>query len=152
MNLLQNFFHMMSYGMNYPFVQFKLAVLILFPPSSLGLSLRMAFTESQNKLGWKGCQRPSSSSPLPWAGLTTTRADCPGTHQAWPWTPPGMGLWTTLLSSNNKHQCVINTVLLLEPKHSIIPDTLSKTILPQLKLRHKTGRQLEMKVFHATKA
>jgi len=32
----------MSYGMEYPFGQFKSAVLIQFPPSSLGPSLRMA--------------------------------------------------------------------------------------------------------------
>ena len=39
---LQNSFCMMPYGMEYPFVQFKSAVLILFPPSSLGPSLQMA--------------------------------------------------------------------------------------------------------------
>ena len=39
---LQNSFHMMSYGMEYPFVQFRSAVLILFPPSSLSPLLRMA--------------------------------------------------------------------------------------------------------------
>ena len=39
---LQNSFCMMSYGMEYPFVQFKSAVLILFLPSSLGPSLRIA--------------------------------------------------------------------------------------------------------------
>ena len=33
---------MMAYGMEYPFGQLKSAVLILFPPSSLGPSLRMA--------------------------------------------------------------------------------------------------------------
>jgi len=32
----------MSHGMEYPFGQFKSAVLILFPSSSLGLSLKMA--------------------------------------------------------------------------------------------------------------
>ena len=41
---VQNPFHMMSYGMEYPFGQFKPAVLILFPPSSLGPSLRMALS------------------------------------------------------------------------------------------------------------
>ena len=40
-HLCQNSFHMMLYGMEYPFGQFKSAVLILFPPSSLGSSLRM---------------------------------------------------------------------------------------------------------------
>ena len=39
---LQNSFHVMSYGMEYPFGQFKSAVLILFPLSSLGPSLQMA--------------------------------------------------------------------------------------------------------------
>ena len=39
---LQNSFHMMLYGMEYPFGKFKSAVLILFPPSSLGPSLSMA--------------------------------------------------------------------------------------------------------------
>jgi len=34
------------------------------------------------------------------------------------------------------HKCVINTVFLSESKHSIIPDTLKKTIPSQLKLRH----------------
>ena len=29
-----SFFHMMSYGMEYPFGQFRSAVLVLFPPSS----------------------------------------------------------------------------------------------------------------------
>mgnify|MGYP001852072942 CR=1 FL=1 len=38
---LQNSFHMMSYGMEYPSGQFKSAVLILFPPSILGPSLGM---------------------------------------------------------------------------------------------------------------
>ena len=47
-------------------------------------------------------------------------------------------LCTTLLSSNYKHECVINIVFLLEPKHSIIRDTLKKTILSQLKLRQVT--------------
>ena len=32
----------MSYGIEYPFGQFKSAVLILFPPNSLGPSLRVA--------------------------------------------------------------------------------------------------------------
>ena len=41
---LQNSIYMMSYGMEYPFGQFKPAVLILFPPSSLGPSLRMALS------------------------------------------------------------------------------------------------------------
>ena len=39
---LQNPFCLISYGMEYPFGQFKPAVLILFPPSSLSPSLRMA--------------------------------------------------------------------------------------------------------------
>jgi len=39
---LQNSFHLMPYDMEYPFVQVKSAVLILFPPSSLGSSLQMA--------------------------------------------------------------------------------------------------------------
>ena len=39
-----------------------------------------------------------------------------------------------------KHQCVINTVFLLEPKDIIIPDTLKKTIQIQLKLRHESLR------------
>jgi len=38
----QNSFHMMSYGREYPLFQFKSAVLILFPPSSVGPSLQMA--------------------------------------------------------------------------------------------------------------
>lgn len=33
---LQNSFHIMSHRMEYPFSQFKSAVLILFPPSYLG--------------------------------------------------------------------------------------------------------------------
>ena len=36
--LLQNSFHMMPYDMEYPFGQFILAILILFPLSSLGAS------------------------------------------------------------------------------------------------------------------
>ena len=36
---LQNSFHMMSYGIEYPFGQLKSALLILFPPNSLGPSL-----------------------------------------------------------------------------------------------------------------
>ena len=39
---LQNSFRMMSYSMEYPFGQFKSAVLTVFPPSSLGLFLRTA--------------------------------------------------------------------------------------------------------------
>ena len=39
---LQNSFSLMSYGIEYPFGQFKSAVLFLFPPSSLGPSLRVA--------------------------------------------------------------------------------------------------------------
>jgi len=39
---LQNSFHLMSYGMEYPFGQFESAVLILFPPISLGPLLTMA--------------------------------------------------------------------------------------------------------------
>ena len=39
---LQNSFHMMPYGLEYPFGQFKSAVLILFPSSSLCPLLRMA--------------------------------------------------------------------------------------------------------------
>ena len=41
---LQNSSRMMSYDMEYHFGQFKSAVLILFPPSSLGPSLRMMLT------------------------------------------------------------------------------------------------------------
>ena len=39
---LQNSFYMMPYGMEYPFGQFKSAVLNLFPPRSLGPLLKMA--------------------------------------------------------------------------------------------------------------
>ena len=39
---LQNSFHMLSYGMEYPFGQFQSAVLILFSPSYLGPWLRTA--------------------------------------------------------------------------------------------------------------
>ena len=39
---LQNSFHLMSYGMEYPFGQLKSAALIQFPSSSLGPSLWMA--------------------------------------------------------------------------------------------------------------
>jgi len=39
---LQNSSHMMSYGMGYPFVQFKSAVPIPFPPNNLGPSLPKA--------------------------------------------------------------------------------------------------------------
>ena len=42
---LQNSFHVMSYSMEYPFGQFKSAVLILFPPSSLGPSLIKALAQ-----------------------------------------------------------------------------------------------------------
>ena len=38
---LQNSFHSMPYGMEYPFGQFKSAILILFPPTSLWSQLRM---------------------------------------------------------------------------------------------------------------
>jgi len=46
---------------------------------------------SQNGLGWKGPQWPSSSNPLLCAGSPTTRPGCPEPHPAWPWMPPGMG-------------------------------------------------------------
>ena len=39
---LENSFHVMPYGMKYPFGQLKSAVLIPFPPSSLGSLLGMA--------------------------------------------------------------------------------------------------------------
>lgn len=42
---------------------------------------------------------------------------------------------TALFSSSYKHWCIIGIVFLLEPEHSIIPDTLKGTILPQLRLR-----------------
>ena len=41
-HLLQNSSYMISYGVEYPFGQFKSVVLTLFPLSSLGPSLRMA--------------------------------------------------------------------------------------------------------------
>lgn len=41
---LQNSFHKMSYGMEYPFDQFKSALLILFPPSFLSPVLRMTLS------------------------------------------------------------------------------------------------------------
>jgi len=44
-------------------------------------------------------------------------------------------LCSTLLSNNYKHWCVINNAFLLEPKDSITPNTLKKTIPSQLKLR-----------------
>jgi len=31
------------------------------------------------------------STPLPWAGLPTTRPGCPEPHPAWSWVPAGMG-------------------------------------------------------------
>jgi len=40
-------------------------------------------------LVWVGS--PSSSNPLPWAGLPPTSWGCPGHHPPWPWVPPGMG-------------------------------------------------------------
>ena len=40
---LQNSFHMMSYGVEYPFGHFKSTVLVLFHPSPLGPLLRVAF-------------------------------------------------------------------------------------------------------------
>lgn len=83
---LQNSFHLMSYGMKYPFGQFKSAALILFPSNSLGPLLRTA-------------------------------------------------LAIQLLSSNYKPWCVISIVFLLEPKYNIIPDTLKKIIMSQLKLK-----------------
>jgi len=79
---LLNSFCSMLYGMEYPLGRYKSAVLILFPPSSLG-----------------------------------------------PW------LCIVLLSSNYQHHCAINIFILLEPKHSIIPNILEGTILSQLKLR-----------------
>jgi len=39
---LENSFHMLSYGIEHLFGQFKSSVLILSPPTSLGSSLRMA--------------------------------------------------------------------------------------------------------------
>jgi len=41
---LQSFFHIISYGMEYPFGQFKSAVLILFPPSFFSPSLWMTLS------------------------------------------------------------------------------------------------------------
>jgi len=42
---------------------------------------------------WLGLERPSSSNPLPYAGLPNTksgtRSCCPGLHSTWPWTPLG---------------------------------------------------------------
>ena len=45
--------------------------------------------ESQNHImAWVGRDlkdhQKISSNQLPWAGLSTTRSDCPGTHQDWP--------------------------------------------------------------------
>ena len=39
-HLLQNSFHTVSYGMEYPFGLFESTILILFPPSFLGPFLR----------------------------------------------------------------------------------------------------------------
>jgi len=36
------------------------------------------------------------STPLPWAGLPTTRPGCPEPHPAWPSMPPGMGYFSVL--------------------------------------------------------
>ena len=47
----------------------------------------------------------------------------------WPW------LCAVLLSSSYKHWCVISTSFLLQPKHSITPGPLKKTIPSQLILR-----------------
>jgi len=52
----------------------------------------------------------------------------------WPW------LCTALFSRNYKHQCVISIVFLLEPKHSILPDTLKKIIPSQLKIKQKPNK------------
>ena len=51
-------------------------------------------------------------------------------------TVNGLGSVQHCLAGNYKHCCIINIVFLLEPKHSITPDTLKKTIPSQLKLRH----------------
>jgi len=65
--------------------------------------------ESKNHrmMGWKGPQRSSSSSPLPWAPPATksvSRAGCPWPHPFWSWAPPGMGhpqpLWATCTNTN----------------------------------------------------
>ena len=47
---LQNSFRMMSYSVEYLFGQFKSAILILFSPRSLGLSLRTALAVCQHCL------------------------------------------------------------------------------------------------------
>lgn len=48
-------------------------------------------TESHNGLSWKGPCSPSSSRPLPWAGLPPAGWGCPGPHSTRPREPPGMG-------------------------------------------------------------
>jgi len=50
----------------------------------------------------------------------------------------GLGSVQHCLAGNYKHWCIINIVFLLEPKHSIIPNTLKKTILSQLKQKQPT--------------
>jgi len=51
-----------------------------------------------------------------------------------PFTATGLGSVQCCLACNYKHQCVTNIALLLEPKYSISPGTLKKTIPSQLKL------------------
>ena len=52
-----------------------------------------------------------------------------------PFAVNGLGSIQHYLAGNYKHWCITNIVFLLEPKQSIIPNTLKKTILSQLKPR-----------------
>lgn len=65
-------------------------------------------------------------------------------HSEGPW------LCTPLPSINYKHQCVINTVFLWEWNQNIIPDTLKKTILSQLKLRKEESKGMHKPHTHST--
>ena len=65
-------------------------------------------TQSQNGLGWKGPQSPSSSNPMPWARTPPTSPGCSKPRPAWPGTLPGMGhlqlLWAACASTSPPSQ------------------------------------------------
>jgi len=62
------------------------------------------FTDSQNGLGQRGS---SSSTPLPWAKLPTSRSGCPGPHPTSRQTPPGMWHFPLIKSPNSWNHLIL---------------------------------------------
>ena len=92
-------------------------------------------------MAWVAKDHHLISTPLPWAGLPTTRPGCPEPHPALPWLPPGIGHLQPNLSGQPVPVCHYPLSEKLPPNIKPKPPLSQfKTILPVLSLSTLVNR------------